>query len=94
MGHVRNYAMGDVVARYKRAKGSTSCIRWAGTPSACRPKTRRCRTRFIRATGPMPTSTTMRGQLKIMGLSLDWSREFATCDVDYYKQQRAVPGFP
>jgi leucyl-tRNA synthetase len=41
MGHVRNYAMGDVVARKPRARASTCCTRWAGTRSACRPRTPR-----------------------------------------------------
>ncbi|WP_330449549.1 class I tRNA ligase family protein [Paracoccus marcusii] len=41
MGHVRNYAMGDVVARFKRAQGSACCTRWAGTPSACPRRTPR-----------------------------------------------------
>jgi len=54
MGHVRNYAMGDVVARYKKAQGF------------------------------------MKAPLKRLGFALDWSREFATCDEAYYKQQQAI----
>ena len=90
MGHVRNYAMGDVVARYGARAASTSCIRWAGTRSACRRKTPRCRTTRIRRHGPTPISTTMRAQLQSMGLSLDWSREIATCDPSYYKHQQKL----
>jgi len=40
MGHVRNYNDGDVVARYRGARASTCCTRWAGTPSGCRPRSR------------------------------------------------------
>ena len=42
VGHLHNYVPCDVIGRYKRMAGSTSCTRWAGTRSACRPKTTRC----------------------------------------------------
>lgn len=73
MGHVRNYTMGDVVARFKRAQGFSvlhpdglgrlwhagrECGDGAGRPSA---------------TGPIPRIATMRGQLKPLGLSIDWA---------------------
>ena len=90
MGHVRNYTLGDVVARFMRAKGYNVLTPWAGTPSACPPRTRRCRTASIRATGPTTTSPPCASQLKMMGLSLDWSREFATCDPEYYAQQQKL----
>ena len=73
------------------APGATTCsTRWAGTPSACRPRTPRCRTASIRRAGPTTTSPPCAAQLKTMGLSLDWSREFATCDPDYYGHQQKM----
>ena len=59
MGHVRNYTMGDVVARTKSGAGLlASCIRWGGTLSGCPPRTRRWSGAAIRRTGPMATSPT------------------------------------
>jgi leucyl-tRNA synthetase len=89
-GHVRNYTMGDVVARYKRARASTSSTRWGGTPSACRPRTPPCRTRSTPRNGPTPTSPRCGRSSNRWGLSLDWSREIATCDPSYYRHQQRL----
>ena len=90
MGHVRNYTMGDVLARYKRAKGFNVLhpMGWDafGMPAENAAMERKTHP----AKWTYDNIATMRGQLKSMGLSLDWSREFATCDVEYYHQQQKL----
>ncbi|WP_304614622.1 leucine--tRNA ligase [Paracoccus sp. (in: a-proteobacteria)] len=90
MGHVRNYAMGDVVARFKRAQGF-SVLHPMGWDAFGMPAENAAMEQ-----GGHPRDwtyaniATMREQLKPLGLSIDWSREFATCDDAYVAQQQAL----
>ncbi|MEM1129078.1 MAG: leucine--tRNA ligase [Pseudomonadota bacterium] len=90
IGHVRNYTMGDVIARYMRATGHNVLhpMGWDafGMPAE----------NAAMATGGHPKDWTygniaeMRAQMMPLGLSIDWDREFATCDPEYYGQQQAM----
>ncbi|MFY0595348.1 MAG: leucine--tRNA ligase [Cognatishimia sp.] len=90
MGHVRNYTMGDVIARYKMSTGH-NVLHPMGFDAFGMPAEN-----AAMASGGHPKDwtysniDTMVDQMKPLGLSLDWSRMFATCDVEYYGQQQAL----
>ncbi|MEM7301378.1 MAG: leucine--tRNA ligase [Pseudomonadota bacterium] len=90
IGHVRNYTMGDVIARYKRAKGF-QVLHPMGWDAFGMPAENAAMQNNTHPKGwTYENIDAMRRQLKLMGLSLDWKREFATCDATYYEHQQKL----
>ncbi len=90
MGHVRNYTMGDVVARFKRATGFNVLHPMGWDAFGMPAENAAIENNGHPAQWTYDNIAVMRKQLKSIGLSLDWSREFATCDVDYYTQEQKL----
>jgi len=90
MGHVRNYTIGDVIARYKYLNGFNVMhpMGWDafGLPAENASKQNKLHPKKWTESNIQ----TMKSQLKMLGLSIDWSREISTCDPNYYKHQQEL----
>ena len=90
MGHVRNYAMGDLVARFRRAQGY-NVLHPMGWDAFGMPAENAAMEKGVNPKAwTYENIAAMREQLKMLGLSIDWEREFATCDRAYYGRQQQL----
>ena len=90
MGHVRNYTIGDVVARFRKAQGD-NVLHPMGWDAFGMPAENAAMEKKVHPKEwTYKNITTMKKQLKSLGLSIDWDREFATCDPEYFKHQQKI----
>ncbi len=90
MGHVRNYTMGDVIARFRKACGYNVLHPMGWDAFGMPAENAAMQNNVHPKSWTYENIATMRGQLKSMGLAIDWSREFATCDPEYYGHEQRM----
>ncbi|MGD2133518.1 MAG: leucine--tRNA ligase [Maricaulaceae bacterium] len=90
VGHSRNYAMGDVVARHRRMKGMNVLHPMGWDAFGMPAENAAMQNKVHPGEWTWNNIEAMRAQLKLLGLAIDWDREFATCHPDYYKHQQKI----